>query len=141
MKKKLVAIILSAAMLTSLCGCSIGDNKAGADTAESTTAIDYTTGSPWINSNIASNVESVSVADVKDNFDLAINGEWVKEHQIKSGESSNAYLSSFSDTLNKRLLEIMQSDSESEDHNEKLVNTLYQNFMIGRTEMRQEQSL
>lgn len=129
MKKKLVAIILSAAMLTSLCGCSIGDNKAGADTAESTTAIDYTTGSPWINSNIASNVESVSVADVKDNFDLAINGEWVKEHQIKSGESSNAYLSSFSDTLNKRLLEIMQSDSESEDHNEKLVNTLYQNFM------------
>ncbi len=131
MKKKLLVMLLSVTMVTGLYGCSTGNDKRTDDAAESTVAseTDYTTGSPWINSNIESNVESAGEADYKDNFDLAVNGEWVKENEIKSGDYRNAYVTGFTDTRNERLLEIMQSDSENEDHNEKLVNTLYQSFM------------
>lgn len=131
MKKKLLAILLSATMVTGLYGCGGSASKATEDSTGSVAedSMDYTGGSPWINSNIASNVESVSDVDLKDNFDLAINGDWVKEHEIKSGETNYTMLVSFGDTLNQRLLELMQSDSESEDHNKQLVTTLYQEFM------------
>ncbi len=131
MKKKLLAILLAATMVTGLYGCGGSASKTTEDSTGSVAegSMDYTGGSPWINSNIVSNVESVSDVDLKDNFDLAINGDWVKEHEIKSGESNYTMLVSFGDTLNQRLLELMQTDSESEDHNEKLVTTLYQEFM------------
>lgn len=147
MKKKLLAILLSATTLTSLSACGTATNDASGNAAESASAttesasattesasateIDYTSGSPWIESNLLSNVESVYDVDIKDQFDLAVNGEWVKQHEIKSGEYSNTYFDEFTDTLNERLLDIMQadSDSDSEDHNAKLVHTLYQNFM------------
>ncbi len=160
MKKKVLALFLAATLLTGLYGCSTANSQsaadtaaatetaaaeeaetteasAAADTAEETTdtfaaeIVDYTTGSPWMDSNIASNVESVSEADVKDHFELAVNGEWVKTHKIKSGESCSTFMDEFGDTLRERLLGIMQSDAEAKagDHNAELVNTLYQAFM------------
>lgn len=143
MRKRALALLLTAALLTGLCGC--GSMQQSTDNAETVTVVadtslppeeseeniadtDYTTGSPWIDSNIESNVESAGDVDLKDNFDLVVNGDWVKENPIKSGHSSNDYISSFEETLQKRLLEIMQDDT-SENQNTKLVHTLYCEFL------------
>ncbi len=128
MKKKILALFLIATLLTGLYGCSKAEETADTSAGESAA---YTTGSPWIDSNIESNVESAPEADVKDHFELAVNAEWVKTHKIKSGKSSTTYMSEFGDVLQERLLGIMQSDSEEKagDHNAELVKTFYQAFM------------
>ncbi len=144
MRKRALALLLTAALLTGLCGC--GSMQQSTDNAETVTVVadtslppeeseeniadtDYTTGSPWIDSNIESNVESAGDVDLKDHFDLAVNGEWVKSHQIQSGKSNIDFAGTFSDTLNERLLKIVEDDTDTEDHNAELVNTLYREFM------------
>ncbi len=160
MKKKALALLLSAALLTGLYGCSAADSQsvaedaggtetsgaeeeetaeasadedAAEETADSSAAetTDYSTGSPWIESDIAANVESVANADVKDDFNLAVNAEWVKNHAIKSGESLTSYMYEGENIVDERLLEIMQSDAVANagDHNAELVNSLYQEFL------------
>ncbi len=135
MKKKLLVLLLSATLLTGLYGCGTADSKGAADTAEETalsgdaSATDYTTGSPWIDSNIESNVESAGEVDLKDHFDLAVNGEWVKNHQIRSGESYIDFGGTFTDTLNERLVKIAEDDTDTGDHNAELVSTLYREFL------------
>lgn len=157
MKKRVLALLLSAVMLTGLQGCGsagtgqgqaagstesmtaaeadVSEDAASEETAsaedadeKSSAGTDYSTGNPWIDSNIESNVDAAGDVDLKDNFDLAVNGDWVKENPIKSGHSLNSYLMSFEDTLQERLLDLMKDDS-NEDHNAKLVNTLYGEFL------------
>ncbi len=155
MKKRALALLLSAALLTGLYGCSTAgtgseepsaavseeaftaetaDNQEAETAAETEDAeelsadTDYTTGTPWMDSNIEANVAATGDVDLKDHFDLAVNGNWVKENPIKSGNYENAYLLSFEDTLHERLLDIMQEDS-AEDHNATLVHTLYSEFL------------
>lgn len=158
MKKRVLALLLSAVLLTGLYGCSNASvsqetGQAGTETAEESSATDgadarqevsaeegdeartsadasveadYTTGSPWIDSNIESNVESAGEVSLKDNFDLAQNGQWVKENEIKSGEYSNTYITSFTDTLHERLLDIMKQEPDDANHDAMLVSTYYQ---------------
>ena len=124
MKKRALALILVASLLTvGLCSCgrtgtendkatkstenatsaATEETEADIDLSESVTDKDYTTGSPWIASNIESNVDAAGKVDLKDHFDLAVNGDWVKENQIKTGDYENAYIISFEETLKERL--------------------------------------
>ncbi len=142
MRKKALALLLTASLLTTgLYGCgSTGTRQGEAETSVDVTAAvmetaaeedadtDYTTGNPWIDSNIESNVEIAGAVDIKDHFDLAVNGDWVKEHPIKDGEYQNSFAMSFDETLHTRLLKLMQDDT-SEDSNAKLVHTLYNAFL------------
>ncbi len=151
MKKRAWAMLLSVVLLGNLYGCAAAGSRDTVPAAEETEAsslneenageptepsengassetTDYATGHPWINSNIESNVENASEVEIKDNLDLAVNGEWVKNHKIKSGQSDFNYMSVFEDTLNARLLGIMQNASADEDHNAKLVGQLYRTF-------------
>ncbi len=159
MKKKILVLWLSAVLLLGLYGCGTQDStgvadaqaatsssegalaagdteeaageSAQSDTAEASDAdsTDYTTGSPWINSNIAGNVESAGEVEYKDHFDLAVNGEWVKSHPINDGEPYMDFAGIFSVTLGQRILEIIEDDTDTEDHNAQLVNTLYTQFL------------
>ena len=156
MKKHILTLLLSAALAAGMCGCS-GKQASGTpvqtDTsgAEQTTEAaktdemqtesaddahtpeeaktNYATGSPWIDSNIESNVYAAEEVSLKDHFDLAQNGQWVKENKIQPGKYRNAYLTSFEPVLRERLLDIMQQEPVSGDHDAKLVNTLYLNFV------------
>ncbi len=150
MKKRALALLLSAAMLTALYGC--GSTTAGSqetqqteastsaesDEAENTASEqesteaaaqpDYTTGKPWINSNIESNIESAGEVSLKDDFNLAKTGQWVKENAIKPGQYNNSYLNSFEDTLNEQLLGLMKQEPDETNHDSVLVSTYYQEF-------------
>ncbi len=148
MKKRALAIVLAISLLTvGLYGCgrtgtgqeatgntesttsaATDETEAESDSSEDTASKDYTSGSPWIVSNIESNVEAAGKVDLKDHFDLAINGDWVKEHPIKTGNYENSYIISFEDTLNERLLNLMKDES-NDDSNTKLVHTLYNEFL------------
>ncbi len=143
MKKRALALILSAVMLTALSACSTTDNQETQQTEASTVSestaeeqvaaeaadeTDYTTGTPWINSNIESNVERAGDVSLKDDFNLAKNGQWVKENKIKSGWSSNTYASSFNDTLNEQLLGLMKQEPDESNHDAVLVSTFYKAF-------------
>ena len=149
MKKRALALILVASLLTvGLCSCgrtgtendkatkstenatsaATEETEADIDLSESVTDKDYTTGSPWIASNIESNVDAAGKVDLKDHFDLAVNGDWVKENQIKTGDYENAYIISFEETLKERLLNLMKDESNG-DLNAKLVHTMYSEFL------------
>ncbi len=150
MKKRAWAVLLSVVVLANVCSCSKAESKNTAAAAEETNAslsseeeaeaassddevssesMDYATGRPWINSNIESNVENASDTEIRDHLDLAVNGEWVKNHKIKSGSPTYAYIASFEDTLNERLLGIIETAAASEDHNARLVSQLYHDFV------------
>ena len=90
---------------------------------------DYSTGSPWVNSNILSNVENSAEVDLKDDFALAIDRQWTLENPIESGNVNKSFLGSYKDELNERLYSILEDDSYEEDHNAALVQTYYTAFL------------
>jgi len=96
---------------------------------DTTIGTDYSSGEPWINSNYLQNVIDNPDVSLKDNFDLAVNREWVIDNPIKSGKSDNNYIGSFEDELNSRLASIIMDDSYSDNHDAELVQTFYNSFL------------
>lgn len=102
-------------MILSLCGCGANLNVKG--------------GSPWVNSDIEENVRNNYDTDLKDDFALAVNKDWILENPLEDGEMENAYLSSFDDELQDRLQGIVTDDSYVDNHDAELVSTLYNSFL------------
>ena len=121
MKKKLVAILLTVAMLSTFIGCGKANTaptepaaqeaaESVAETAESsieTTTEAETTetaenaevseesegavttgGIPWIDSDIKENVSADTEVNLKDDFHLYANNDWIIENEIPAGYSS-----------------------------------------------------
>ena len=88
MKKRVIALLLTAAMLTSLCGCAskpaaVPENagyEASSSPAEEDDK-DYTTGTPWLCSMIRDTVTKETPADLKDDYYLYVNKD-----KLVSGE-------------------------------------------------------
>lgn len=115
MKKKLLSLLLVSSMVLSLGACG---------------GLGFTGGSPWINSDIESNVKKEYDTDLKDDFALAINKDWSLANSLEDGEIANIYAVSFSDELNSRLQGILTDTSYDENnHDAELVSTLNATFL------------
>ncbi len=86
---------LIGAMLASICGC-------GADTNS------YAGGNPWINSDIEENVKNNYDTELKDDFALAVNKDWILNNSLKDGDASEEYLISYQWRLQNKLIAILQ---------------------------------
>lgn len=138
MRKKLLCLILAISMMTSLCACTVPeyyDASYDAQTEEvpdeeSVSADeDYSGGSPWIASVIAENAENHSDVDLKDDFYLATNCDWITNNPIEEGYQRKQFLNSFTDELNVRLKKLMTDSSVSDTHEAELVQTFYSAFL------------
>lgn len=115
MKKRILSLIMTGLMLLSLSGC--GEQ------------FDCKGGNPWINSDIEENVKNNYDTDLKDDFALAINKDWVLNNPIEEGRAGKDYLSSFEDELLLRLKGIASDDSYEGNHDAELVSAYYNAFL------------
>lgn len=148
MKKKLLSYMLICAIVLSMCACS--DNGESADIQLSTTEsvvstvedgtanyeavlegdetdelTDYASGSPWVNSDIAANVISFYDTELKDDYALAINKDWILENPIADGSAYNLYANGFDCELNNRLIQIVSDEVDYDNHDAVLVSQYY----------------
>ena len=116
MKKKLLSVLLSVAMLWVFTGCgktapaaetpvseeapaaeeasaseetSVSEEvPAAEETQASEESSDTTGGSPWIDSDIKANISADTETNPKDDFHLYANKDWILENEIPAGYSS-----------------------------------------------------
>lgn len=119
MKKRIMCLILACIMPLSICGC-------GSNTDDITNSAG---GNPWINSDIEENVKENYDIDLKDDFALAVNKDWVLNNTLGAGEAKKDYLSSFEYELQDRLIGIVTDASYSNNHDAELVSTYYNAFL------------
>lgn len=99
--------------------------------AEESTAIDTLSeasvdGSPWVSSVVREIAQKYPNTELKDDFYLAANRQWIDEHQLEEGVSADDFLSSFSDELRSRLLRLMTDKSLPDSPEKTIVQTLYE---------------
>jgi len=90
---------------------------------------DYSTGNPWVDSDILSNVENRGDVSLKDDFNLAVNREWILDNPIETGKNQNDFINSFENELNNRLLDILAEETSDDNHELELVQAYYNAFL------------
>lgn len=148
-KKKLVSLLLASALTLSLAGCggTVQETTQGVETSEHVETDERTQTSweverevetqspdaegntdqkmtPWINSNVVGTVTTGTQAELKDDFNLAVNYDYLKDTKIKEGKAREDSFEEVEDTLDSRLLKIMTDDT-IEGHDAKLLRELY----------------
>lgn len=79
---------------------------------------------PWINSNVAGTVTEDTKAELKDDFSLAVNFDYLKDTQIGEGKMCEDSFSEVADITKERLLK-MFSDDSIEGDDAQLLRELY----------------
>ncbi|MCR5556288.1 MAG: M13 family metallopeptidase [Butyrivibrio sp.] len=156
MKKKLVAILLTVAMLSTFIGCGKANTaptepaaqeeaESVAETAESsaeTTTEAETTetaesaevseesegavttgGIPWIDSDIKENVSADTEVNLKDDFHLYANKDWILENEIPAGYSSWSHYAECGLEVKQKCMELLEDES-IDGHDAEVVHTL-----------------
>ncbi len=85
---------------------------------------EITGGEPWIDSDIKENVVNHDKPDLKDDFHMAVNYEWLKDAEIKEGYTSATPLSEIESETIERALDIIK-DKSLDSHDAQLVHDLY----------------
>ncbi len=150
MKKKLLSVLLSVAMLCVFTGC--GKTAPAAETpvseeapateevsaseetsvseevpaAEETPASeedsDTTGGSPWIDSDIKANISADTETNPKDDFHLYANKDWILENEIPAGYSSWSHYTECGLEVKNKCMELLKDES-IEGHDADLIRT------------------
>ena len=131
--KKLIAVLLMLCMLcTGFTSIREENEEAVSDAAETETpaeeeteAIDYTTGTPWLDVDLEGNVTADTPVNLKDNYALAVNKEAILTTEIPEGYS---YGGTIMDVVLKQAedLKKMFLGDEPESHDAKLAYHFYQ---------------
>lgn len=148
-KKKIISLFLSSALIFLMAGCqgtaqsaetsgreqteestqasSSAETKASemtktAETAETKESIRKMT--PWINSNVAGTVTEDDKAEIKDDFNLAVNYDYLKNTKIREGRRGEDSFAELEDSINERLINMMTDDT-LEGHDAELIRKLY----------------
>lgn len=150
MKKKLVSVMLVLVLMVSAVGCQ--ERAQSVETSEEevitertetdgagdsagvsgeTEAADEGKGgvaagemTPWINSNVAGIVTEDTVADLKDDFNLTVNYDYLKDTTIGEGRMREDAFEELQDVVNQRMIAMMKDDT-LEGHDAELIRELY----------------
>ena len=79
---------------------------------------------PWLNANVAGTVTEDTTAELKDDFNLAVNYDYLKDTEIGEGRSGENSFEELQDMVNKRLIKMM-TDETIEGHDASLLRELY----------------
>ncbi len=140
-KKRAVSLFLASVLALSAAGCS--QTAQGAQTSENGRMEAGTQASgngeakasdkgksakkemtPWINSNVAGTVTESTKADLKDDFNLAVNYDYLKDKKIGEGRKRETCTSELQDITNEQLLKMMTDDT-IKGHDAELIQELY----------------
>ncbi len=85
---------------------------------------EITGGDPWIDSDIKENVVNHDKPDLKDDFHMAVNYEWLKDAEIKEGYTLETPLVEIESETIEKALDIIKDESLN-SHDAQLVHDLY----------------
>lgn len=85
-------------------------------------------GKPWVNYSLQENIAQVEKTDVKDDFYLAVNYEWLKDAKLQAGTASNSTFYEVSENVRENAKKILK-DSSIKGHDAKLIRTYYNDYM------------
>lgn len=138
-----MAVLIAALASAAITGCRAGDNASGGATesarneavteeaseeaSEESQAqeTDYTTGVPWLYSNIDSNVpKDMEPVSLKDDFYLAVNGEKLAGMSYRPGEMEESVLSLAAVDVEENMMELLTDESVG-GHEAELIRTYY----------------
>ncbi|MCR5356273.1 MAG: M13 family metallopeptidase [Lachnospiraceae bacterium] len=81
-------------------------------------------GSPWIDSDLKSNIKEDMELSPKDDFHLYLNHDWLLNTEIKEGKRSISSFTEVEDNTDKKALALLNDDSLT-SHDAQLVQSLY----------------
>ena len=150
LKKILAVITVSAITSAELTGCNVNLNMNGNGTADSAEAEEKPAeaaqsedsdsddadvsgsitggGYPWIDSNIKNNVVNSECPDLKDDFNFAVNYNWLMENEPEQG---HPYISPFTmvrQNTTKKVMDLLE-DGSITGHDAELVHAFYNSIM------------
>ena len=96
--------------------------------------IDISVMKPWVNSNIKGVVTDDVTADVKDDFYLAANHDWLRDTEFYPGRPMNSSWMQAVDMVQERCLDILADDSlrdleGTEGHDAELIQNYYHQYL------------
>ena len=137
-KKRLMAAFLAGCLLFSLCGCNAVINapeqgdEGGTDETVTTTeeAESYVIddGVPWIDSNLKENAVNSTKPSVKDDFNLAVNYDWMCSTDIPEGYVGYSTLTRIGEIVEEKAIATLEDDS-IEGHEAELARGLYNAYL------------
>lgn len=86
--------------------------------------IDYSTGSPWMDSNIDGNVSADMEVDLKDDFYLAVNRDAIVEMEYEQGEMSASLFNEQAVAVEENMMKLITEEGEN-SHELCLIKTYY----------------
>lgn len=118
MKKKLISRVLAGAIVASMLvtGCNATGTKVAESVSETTEAkveaksklpMDPSVMKPWINSCILGEVTDEVKADLKDDFFLNVNHDWLRDAKLRPGFDSETPIFDAADIVKNRCLEFL----------------------------------
>ena len=118
MKKKLISRVLAGAIVASMLvtGCNATGTKVAESVAETTEAkveaksklpMDPSVMKPWINSSILGEVTDDVKAELKDDFFLNVNHDWLRDAKLRPGYPTETPIFDAVDTVKNRCLEFL----------------------------------
>lgn len=144
MKKRCICLILAFCLIGSGCNVNIndksgtgvsdanvsgnayGDKPYPQENGEESTGADiiYDDGSPWIDSDLKINIKKLQKPDVKDDYYLAVNYDWLKAAKIADGHTSESSFTAAERNTVQRAMDLLEDDSIT-GHDAALVRALY----------------
>ena len=117
-------------MLSLFCMCMALFGTAATDAAE----IDISVMKPWVNSNIKGVVTDDVTADIKDDFYLAVNHDWLRDTEFYPGSPVATPWMQAVDTVKERCLDILSDGSlrylgGTEGHDAELIQNYYHQYL------------
>ncbi len=127
--KRVLAIVLVGTVMLS--GCAAKNESPPASSTQSeevadTMAIDG--GKPWINSNLKENVINVGHLSEKDDYYIAVNYDWIMEHDIPEGSPSYSGASVLRSEIEEKAIAAMEDDTLT-GVDARLVSLMYHSFL------------
>ena len=121
MKKRLMAAFLVGCLLLSLCGCNVvinvreqsdeGSTDETVTTTEEAESYVIDDGVPWIDSNLKENAVNSAKPSVKDDFNLAVNYDWMCSTDIPEGYVGYSTLTRIGEIVEEKAIATLEDDS------------------------------
>jgi putative endopeptidase len=104
------------------------ESSDGTEQAANSASYEIGGGNPWLNSNIKENVVNSEKPSEKDDFNMAVNYDWVKTNDIPEGYSSYSGFTIVSQIIDEKAIATLEDES-LEGHDAELVRAMYNGFL------------
>ena len=126
--KRVLAIVLVGSIVISGCAAKKEPPASSTQSEEITDTRAIDGGKPWINSNLKENVINVGHLSEKDDYYIAVNYDWIMEHDIPEGSPSYSGASVLRSEIEEKAIAAIEDDTLT-GVDAKLVSLMYHSFL------------